>query len=139
MKNTIRASRWSRALAFGALVATTGIAAGCDEFLTASNPGLIQTDRLGHASPVRLMANSAVGVMQDVYSWMADYGSVYTDETRNHGTFFEEGLYDQRRLQPDNGTLSTFHYAPLTRAPWLAHRLTAPLRYIHRDCAAQQL
>src|SRR5678809_1783792 len=113
MKNTIRASRWSRALAFGALVATTGIAAGCDEFLTASNPGLIQTDRLGDTSLVDLMANSTVGVMQDVYSWMADYGSVYTDETRNHGTFFEEGLYDQRRLQPDNGTLSTFHYLSL--------------------------
>lgn len=139
MKNTIRALRWSRALAFSAVIGAAGIVVGCDQFLTASNPGLIQTDRLGDTSLVDLMANSTVGVMQDVYSWMADYGSVYTDETRNHGTFFEEGLYDQRRLQPDNGTLSTFHYAPLMRARWLADSLTSRIRAIYGDSATHDL
>jgi len=107
MKTHIRASRWGRGLAVGGLLSAALIAAGCDEFLTATNPGLIQETRLGDTSLVDLMANSAVGALQDVYSWMADYGSMYSDETRNHASFFEEGLYDQRRLQPDNGTLST--------------------------------
>ena len=113
MKNTIRASRWSRVLAFSAVIGTAGALAGCDEFLTASNPGLIQVDRLTDTSLVDLMANSTIGIMQDVYSWMADYGSVYTDETRNHGTFSEEGFFDQRRVFTDNGTLSSFQYSPL--------------------------
>jgi hypothetical protein len=139
MKNTIRASRWSRALAFGALIATTGVAAGCDEFLTASNPGLIQVDRLTDTSLVDLMANSTIGIMQDVYSWMADYGSVFTDETRNHGTFSEEGFFDQRRVFTDNGTLSTFHYAPLMRARWLADSLTSRIRTIYGDSATHDV
>jgi hypothetical protein len=139
MKTHIRASRWGRGLAVGGLLSAALIAAGCDEFLTATNPGIIQETRLGDTSLVDLMANSAVGALQDVYSWMADYGSMYTDETRNHASFFEEGLYDQRRLQPDNGTLSTFHYAPLMRARWLADSLAARIRTIYGDSATHDL
>ena len=139
MMTKIRISRWARVTLLTAAVGATGIVAGCNEFLTANNPGLIQEDRLGDTSLVDLMANSTVGALQDVYSWMADYGSVYTDETRNHGSFFEEGLYDQRRLQPDNGTLSTFHYAPLMRARWLADSLTARIRTIYGDSATHDV
>jgi hypothetical protein len=134
-----RASRWTRGIVVGGMLAAAMFASACEEFLTATNPGLIQENRLADTSLVDLMANSAVGALQDVYSWMADYGSVYTDETRNHGTFFEEGLYDQRRLQPDNGTLSTFHYAPLMRARWLADSLTARIRSIYGDSANHDL
>lgn len=135
----IRASRWTRGLVVGGLFGAAMFASACDEFLTASNPGLIQEDRLADTALVELMANSAIGSLQDVYSWLADYGSVYTDETRNHGTFAEEGLFDQRRLQPDNGTLSTFHYAPLMRARWLADSLTARIRTIYGDSATHDL
>ena len=139
MKTTIRVFSRARALFAGAAVAAAVSAAGCDEFLTATNPGLIQEPRLADSSLVDLMANSTVGAMQDVYSWMADYGAVYTDEARNHGTFSEEGLYDQRRLQPDNGTLSTFQYAPLMRARWLADSLTSRIREIEGDSATHDL
>jgi len=139
MKMKIRPSRWSRVLVIGALLGTAGAAAACNEFLTATNPGLIQEDRLGDTSLVDLMANSAVGALQDVYSWMADYGSMYADETRNHAVFFEEPLFDQRRLQPDNGTLSTFHYAPLMRARWLADSLTTRIRTIYGDSATHDV
>jgi hypothetical protein len=139
MKTQIRVFSQARILVAGAAAVVMLSVAGCDEFLTASNPGLIQEPRLGDSSLVDLMANSTVGALQDVYSWMADYGSVFTDETRNHGTFFEEGLYDQRRLQPDNGTLSTFHYAPLMRARWLADSLTARIRVIEGDSATRDL
>lgn len=139
MMTQFRASRRSRAVLIGAALGAALGAAGCDQFLTATNPGLIQEPRLADTALVDLMANSTIGAMQDVYSWMADYGSVYTDETRNHGTFSEEGLYDQRRLQPDNGTLSTFHYAPLMRARWLADSLTARIRSIDGDSATHDL
>lgn len=128
-----RASRWTRGVVVGGLFGAAMFASACNEFLTASNPGLIQEDRLTNEALVDLMANSTIGTLQDVYSWMADYGSVYTDETRNHAVFAEEGLYDQRRLQPDNGTLSTFHYAPLMRARWLADSLTARIRIIYAE------
>ena len=139
MNTQIRASRWARGIVLGGMFGVVIAAAGCDEFLTATNPGLIQENRLGDTALVDLMANSGVGALQDVYSWMADYGSMYTDETRNHASFFEEGLYDQRRLQPDNGTVSTFHYAPLMRARWLADSLTARIRSIYGDSASHDL
>jgi len=139
MKTTIRVFSRARVLIAGAAVGALLGIAGCDEFLTATNPGLIQEPRLADSSLVDLMANSTIGIMQDVYSWMADYGSVYTDETRNHAVFGEEGLFDQRRVQTDNGTLSTFMYAPLMRARWLADSLTARIRVIEGDSAARDL
>jgi hypothetical protein len=139
MKTNIRVFSRARVLIAGAAAGAMLSIAGCDEFLTATNPGLIQEPRLADSSLVDLMANSAVGVMQDVYSWMADYGSVYTDETRNHAVFGEEGLFDQRRVQTDNGTLSTFMYAPLMRARWLADSLTARIRVIEGDSATRDL
>jgi hypothetical protein len=71
-------------LAFGALVAAA-VSCRLQRVSHREQSRLDPGDRLSDTSLVDLMANSTIGVMQDVYSWMADYGSVYTDETRNHG------------------------------------------------------
>ena len=137
MTTQIRVSRRVK----GGLVAAamTLAVAGCDEFLTATNPGLIQEPRLADTALVSLMSNSTIGILQDAYSWMADYGSMYTDETRNHAGFFEEGLFDQRRLQPDNGTLSFFLYSRIMPARWLADSLTGRIREIYGDSALRDV
>src|SRR5215207_5231285 len=137
MTTQIRASRRVRGVFVAA--ALTIAAAGCDEFLTATNPGLIQEPRLADTALVTLMSNSTIGILQDAYSWMADYGSMYTDETRNHAGFFEEGLFDQRRLQPDNGTLSFFLYSRIMPARWLADSLTGRIRAIYGDSALRDV
>lgn len=110
-------------------------AVACKDFLTASNPGLVQVDRLSDTALVELMANSAIGSFQDVYPWLSYYSAVFVDELRNHHVFFEEGLFDQRRVQQDNGTYSVFHYAPLQRARWLADSMAGRIRSVYADSA----
>ena len=113
--------------------------AACEDFLTAENPGLVQVDQLEDTAMVGLMENSAIGAFQDVYTWLAYYSGVFTDELRNHHVFFEEGLFDQRRVQQDNGTYSVFHYTPLQRSRWLADSMAGRIRGVYGDSALRDL
>ena len=136
MRSTISRARHSlRVVAF--LAAFGGVAgvSACKEFLTAENPAAVPVERLEDTALVDLMANSAIGTFQDVYTWLAYYSAVFTDELRNHHVFFEEGLFDQRRVNPDNGTYSVFHYTPLQRARWLADSVAGRIRAVYGDSA----
>jgi hypothetical protein len=128
---TTRIGRWGRATVVALLFTGSVSAIACKDFLTADNPGIVQVDRLDDTSMVELMANSAIGSFQDVFPWMSYYSAVFTDELRNHGVFFEEGLFDQRRVQQDNGTWSFFHYTPLQRARWLADSMAGRIRTVY--------
>jgi hypothetical protein len=131
-----RAARLAMVLA---AVAATSTLAACKDFLTARNPGAIEAPRLEDAAMVDLMANSAVGEFQPLYPWLVYYSAIYVDELRNHHVFAEEGLFDQRRVFPDNGTYSFFLYTPLHRARWLADSVTGRIRAIEGDSATRDL
>ena len=126
------------AFLLAAVVGSNTIAA-CSDFLTARNPGAIEAPRLADSIMVDLMANSAVGELQPLMPWLAYYSSVYVDELRNHHVFAEEGLFDQRRVFPDNGTYSFFLYTPLHRARWLADSVVGRIREIEGDSATRDL
>jgi hypothetical protein len=138
MSSVIQFRRWRAAAVAVALSGATGIAA-CSDFLVADNPAAIPAERLADSSLIELMANSSVGSFQDVYPWLSYYSAIFVDELRNHHVFFEEGLFDQRRVTPDNGTYSTFHYAPLQRARWLADSLAGRIKAIEGDSASRDL
>jgi hypothetical protein len=53
--------------------------------------------------------------------------------------FFEEGLFDQRRVNPDNGTYSFFLYTPLQRTRWLADSVASRIRTLKGDEAATDI
>ena len=136
---TRRMRRWGRAtvVALAFLSATTVVA--CEDFLSAENPGLVQVDQLEDTAMVSLMEQSSIGAFQDVYTWLAYYSALFTDELRNHHVFFEEGLFDQRRVQPDNGTYSFFHYTPLQRSRWLADSMAGRIRGVYADSALRDV
>jgi hypothetical protein len=136
---TTKIGRWGRATVVALAFTTAVTTVACKDFLTAKNPGLVQVDRLADTALVELMANSAIGSFQDVYPWLSYYSAIFTDELRNHHVFFEEGLFDQRRVQQDNGTYSTFHYAPLQRGRWLADSMAGRIRGVYGDSALRDL
>ena len=131
---SMRASRWLRvSVAVGAL-AGAGSLAGCTDFLTAENPAALPADRLADSTLVELMANSAIaGLQGSNYFWFSYLGAIFTDELRNHHVFFEEGLYDQRRVTVDNSYNSVFTYGPIMRARWLADSVAGRIRTIYPD------
>jgi hypothetical protein len=127
-----RVRRGSRAALVTAAIAIPAGLAGCEDFLTAQNPGAVEEPRLADTSLIDLMVNGVIGEFQggnqSGYAWLAYYSAVSTDELRNHHGFFEEGLFDQRRVNPDNGTFSFFLYTPLQRARWLADSVVGRIR-----------
>ena len=133
---------WRAALVVSAIGGAASLAA-CEDFLTAENPGAIEEPRLADTSLIDLMANGVIGEFQggnaSGYSWLAYYSSVSTDELRNHHGFFEEGLFDQRRVNPDNGTYSFFLYTPLQRTRWLADSVAGRIKALKGADAASDI
>ena len=142
----IRARRWMRAaIATGAL-ASAGSFAACKDFLTAENPAAIPVERLEDTALVELMHNAAIGALQghsgpfsNTYFWLTYLSAIFTDELRNHHVFFEEGLYDQRRVTVENSYNSTFTYSPLQRGRWLTDSIAGRMRAIYGDSALRDV
>jgi hypothetical protein len=133
----------ARAASLGGALAVAGAIAGCQDFLTARNPNAIEEGRLADTTMIDLMVNGVIGEFQggnaSGYAWLAYYSAIYTDELRNHHVFFEEGLFDQRRVNPDNGTYSFFLYTPLQRTRWLADSVAGRIRALKGDAAGSDI
>jgi hypothetical protein len=138
-----RFGRARRAAFLAAALVAPAALAGCKDFLTARNPGAVEEPRLADSSMIDLMVNGVIGEFQggsqSGYAWLAYYSAIYTDELRNHHVFFEEGLFDQRRVNPDNGTYSFFLYTPLQRARWLADSVAGRIRALKGDAAGTDI
>src|SRR5688572_24831569 len=112
------AVRWARAVLIVGTLTGAGTFAACKDFLTADNPAAVPVERLEDTALVDLMTNSVVAALQGVgrsdtpseqpFFWLTYLSATYTDELRNHHVFFEEGLYDQRRVFTENSYNSTF-------------------------------
>lgn len=122
-------------LSVAALITLGGIAAGCTDFLKAENPGAIQEPALSSPDYIQLMVNGVQGEFQRMYPQVTYYNSLWTDELRNHGVFFEERLYDRRVVDEINGTHSFFVYAPLQRSVWEADSIRGRLQVLLGDSA----
>lgn len=107
----------------------------CNDFLKATNPGAINADNLNDARYIPLMVNGVIGEFQPAVSFTVNYGSVFTDEARNHHVFFENRDIDRRAIDPGNGTYVTFLYNPLNRARFLADSVAGRLKVILGDSA----
>lgn len=140
MHFTIRYSRWrGRALVLASLVAGSGLLAGCNDFLSVENPGAIQAPALEDPSYIPLMVNGVIGAFQPAFDITAYRTAVFTDELRNHATYFEEPLIDQRRVEPTNGTFVVFMYNPLQRSRFLADSVASRLKVLLADSASRDL
>lgn len=113
--------------------------AGCNDFLAVENPGAIETPALEDPAYISLMVNGAIGAFQPVFDMMAYRTAVFTDELRNHATYFEEPLIDQRRVEPINGTYVFFMYNPLQRSRFIADTVASRLKVLLADSASSDL
>ncbi|MGQ0767366.1 MAG: RagB/SusD family nutrient uptake outer membrane protein [Gemmatimonadota bacterium] len=130
---------WRRRLAgLGATAAIVALAA-CNDFLVASNPSAIQEADLTDPAYVNLITNGVVGEFQPMFSNVAWWNGVYTDELYNRAVFFEEGLIDQRNVTEVNGTYAVFLYGPLHRTRWLADDGVRRMKEILGDSASRDL
>lgn len=131
------AARRGRVLA--ALLALALATGACNDFLRVENPGAIQAPQLEDPKYINLMVNGVIGEFQPTFATVAYYDGLFTDELRNQHVYFEEGLFDQRRVEPENGTYSFFYYNPLHRARFLADSVAGRLTTLLGDSASRDL
>lgn len=129
-------NRLSRACALLMLVGASALLIGCEDFLRADNPSAIETPALDDTTQIPLLVNGVIGEFQPQFSEGALWHAMFTDELRNHHTFFENPQLDRRDISPDNGTYAIFFYNPLHRARFMADTVAARLRALKGAAAA---
>lgn len=112
MKKTILSAR--RVLAGVALLAAAAMGA-CDSLLEVENPQVVEPGELDDPYYLTLLTNGVVSDFQRAYDDVVLFGGVFTDELRNHASFAEEPLIDQRAVESNNGTAALV-YTQLQRA-----------------------
>ena len=134
-----RARRWRRAVTLGVAIAASGALAGCDGLLEVENPQAIAPEQLDDRVNINLLTNGVIGDFQSAFDGLAYFSGVFTDELRNHFTFSEEPLIDQRDVSSGNGTASIFVYTPLQRARGLADSTAVRIQRVLGDSANSDL
>ena len=104
----------------GVALAALGVLvlAGCESLLEVDDTGFILPESLEEAGPsaVPAFVNGMVGAYQEAFDDIVLYTSLITDEMIAAGTFSTRLQVDNRRIQPNNGTLTGEIYTPLHHA-----------------------
>lgn len=124
-----------------AAIAATALvlAAGCTDFLKASNPSAIQADDLANPLYINLMVNGVIGEFQQVVDDVALRSGVFGDELFNNHGFSEEREIDKRNIDLGNGTYPLVLYVPMQRSRYLADSVTSRLKVFLGDTATRDL
>ena len=137
--HTVRRGLRVRLATLGALVLGAAAAGACNDFLQAANPGAVEETDVNQPQYVGLLLNGIIGEFQTAYGNITWWNAVFSDEVYNRNVFFEEGLIDQRRVGPENGTYSTFMYNRIQRARYLADDGVVRMKSILGDSAGKDL
>jgi hypothetical protein len=128
-----------RLMRTAAVVAAVALAAGCNDFLKASNPSAIQADDLTNPAYATLMVNGVIGEFQQAYDDDALYSGVFSDEVYNTFSFPENREIDKRNIDLGNGTYPLVLYVPMHRARFLADSVASRLKVFDGDSATRDL
>ena len=142
MPNFSIAGRLARLLPLGALALAIGSATGCDNFLTAENPGAVEADDLNNAAYAGLIGAGVIFGFQDAFDDVAYWNGQLTDEIINRNgvnPFIEEGQIDRRELYSDMTYINAFLYAPMQRARFLTEDAVRRLTVILGDTVGRDL
>lgn len=131
MKMLILSAR--RVLAGAALLAATA-AGACDSLLEVENPQVVEPEELNDPYYLTLLTNGVVSDFQRAYDDVVLFGGVFTDELRNHASFAEEPLIDQRAVESNNGTAALV-YTQLQRARAMSDSSITRFRTLRADSA----
>lgn len=131
--------RARRALALGVVFAASGGLAACDGLLDVRDPQAIKPEQLADPFYLGLATNGVVSDFQRMFDDVVVFGGVFTDELRNHATFAEEPLIDQRDVTSANGTTGNLVYAQIQRARAAADSTRGLFRAVRGDSAGLDL
>ena len=127
---------WSR-VSLAIVVSVTGVA--CDDFMKVTNPGAVEAPALADPSYGGLMVNGVLGDFQPTFAWTALFSGVFTDELRNHHSFFENPELDRRVVNDNNGTYILAVYNGLHRTRFLADSVATRLKEFAADSAGRNV
>ncbi|HEV2130325.1 MAG TPA: hypothetical protein VGR27_04460 [Longimicrobiaceae bacterium] len=130
---------WSRAALLAGVLAAPGVLTGCEDWLSVTNPGAIEPPALENPTNIQLMVDGVIGDFQPAFAWTALWSGVFTDELRNHHTFFENPEIDRRDISETNGTYTAAVYNGLHRARFLADSVSTRLKVLLADSASRDL
>jgi len=142
MPNTSIAGRLARLTTLGALALALGALTGCENFLTADNPGAVEATDLNDPAYANLIGLGAAFGFQDAFDDVAYWNGQLTDEIVNRNNvnpFIEEGQIDRRELYSDMTYINAFLYAPMQRARFLSEDAVRRLTVILGDTVNRDL
>lgn len=101
----------------GALVALSGLSlAGCSDFLTVSNPNVINASAIDPVNDAATLAASAQQNFSVMHGWFAMYQSWSTGETLVAETFPTRNEYGRREVLNTNGSHNSDVWQPISVA-----------------------
>ena len=127
-------------MSLGALALALGTATGCENFLTADNPGAVEAEDLNNPDlrrPDRVRRRSSASRTRTTTSRTGT--RQLTDELFNRAVFVEEGQIDRRELYSDMTYINAFLYAPMQRARFLSEDAVTRLTVILGDTVGRDL
>src|SRR5688572_7314914 len=133
------AGRVARLTSLGALALALGTATGCENFLTAENPGAVEAEDLNEAIYAGLIASGPIFGFQDANDDITYWNAQLTDEVYNRAVFAEEGQIDRRELYSDMTYINAFMYAPMQRSRFAGEDAAKRLKEILGDSASRDL
>ena len=139
MPNFGLAGRLARLMAVGAIALAVGTATGCENFLTAENPGALEAQSVNDVAYANLIGNGPIYGFQDANDDITYWNGQLTDELFNRAVFVEEGQIDRRELYPEMTYINAFLYAPMQRARFLAEDAVRRLTVILGDSVGRDL
>ena len=133
------AGRVARLTSLGALALALGTATGCENFLTAENPGAVEEPDLNNPAYAGLIGAGPIFGFQDANDDVVYWNAQLTDELFNRAVFAEEGQIDRRELYSDMTYINAFLYAPMQRARFLSEDAVRRLTVILGDTVGRDL
>lgn len=109
--------RWlnDRSMALLLVAATALATAGCEGILDVDDPTVVQPEALNPQN-ARVIVNGVVLDFQEAFDDYTRYSAMFTDEMILAGTFPTRLQVDERRIDPDNSTITGELYEPLQTA-----------------------
>lgn len=122
-----------------AAIGAVGALGACNELLKVDNPGAIPEDQISDPVLAPMLVSSVVGEFQRMYTDLAYYSAVISDEAVTGHNFETIKEIDLRIARANNGTIRDDIYRPLQRARYAGDSLSGRLRVIYADSASRSL
>src|SRR5512146_3409454 len=140
MKTNAKLSgRWSRAGILVCLLMAASVTAACNKWLDVTNPGAIELPALENPNYINLMEAGVIGDFQPTMIWVALWSGGFSDELRNHMTYFENPQIDLRQVDEANGTYALSVFNPLHRTRFIADSVASRLKGLLGDTATRDV